>query len=230
MTTTTSTTDEMVRRLRRLDACAVSDALDQLGLTGQVTGVPKRSGSAARIAGRVTTLKLHTGERPAGAVRHLGTTAVESSGPDHVIVVEQRTGVDAGCWGGLLTLGAKLRGVQGVVADGPVRDIDEARECDFPVFSTALTARTARSRVVEAATDEPIAPWGVPVSAGDYVVADSSAVVFVAAARIAAVLDAAERIAAKEAAMAKALLAGKSIGEVMGATYEHMLVAPDRRD
>jgi 4-hydroxy-4-methyl-2-oxoglutarate aldolase len=218
--------DENVVRLRRLDVCAISDALDQLGLTGQVTGVPKRSGSAPRIAGRVTTLKLHAGPRPAGAVKHLGTTAVEASNADNVIVVEQRTGLDAGCWGGLLTLGAKLRGIAGVVADGPVRDIDEAREYDFPVFSTALTALTARSRVVEAATNEPISPWGISVGPGDYVSADSSAIVFISADKIVDVLAVAERIVAKEAAMAKALLEGTPISEVMGANYEHMLANP----
>jgi hypothetical protein len=37
------------------------------------------------------------------------------------------------------------------------------------------------------------------------------------------VLDAAETIAAKEAAMAEALKRGEPIGEVMGANYEHML-------
>jgi hypothetical protein len=37
------------------------------------------------------------------------------------------------------------------------------------------------------------------------------------------VLDAAEMISGREAAMAKALLAGKPIHEVMGADYEHML-------
>jgi len=214
---------ESVKRLRRLDCCAVSDALDQLGLTGQVTGVPKRSGSAARIAGQAVTLKLHDGPRPAGPVRHLGTTAVELSGPDTVIVVEQRTGLDAGCWGGLLTLGAKLRGVAGVVADGPVRDIDEARDYDFPIFSTALTALTARSRVVEAATNEPITPWGVTVAAGAYVIADSSAIIFIPAEQIEAVLETAEAIAFKEAAMARALMAGKPISAVMGGDYEHML-------
>jgi len=221
--------NDSVRRLNRLDCCAVSDALDHLGLSGQVTGIPKRSGSAARIAGRVTTLKLHDGARPEGPVRHLGTTAVELSGPENVIVVEQRTGLDAGCWGGILTLGAKLRGVAGVVADGPVRDIDEARDYDFPIFSTALTALTARARVVEAATNQPIRPWGIDVAPGDYVIADSSAIIFIAADRIDQVLDAAERIAAKEAAMAKALLAGTPIGEVMGANYEHMLSNNDDR-
>jgi hypothetical protein len=37
------------------------------------------------------------------------------------------------------------------------------------------------------------------------------------------VLDAAEAIAAKESAMAKALLAGAPISEVMGGNYENML-------
>jgi len=215
--------DELLQRLRRLDCCAISDALDQLALAGQVTGVSKRSGSAPRIAGRAVTLKLHDGPRPEGPVRHLGTTAVELSGPDTVVVVEQRTGLDAGCWGGLLTLGAKLRGVAGVVADGPVRDIDEARDYDFPVFSTALTALTARSRVVEAATNAPVCAWGVTVHPGDYVIADSSAIIFIAASQIEAVLKAAEAIAFKEAAMARALMAGTPISAVMGGDYEHML-------
>jgi hypothetical protein len=37
------------------------------------------------------------------------------------------------------------------------------------------------------------------------------------------VLAAAETIVAKEAAMAKAILAGTPIGQVMGGNYEHML-------
>ena len=46
--------------------------------------------------------------------------------------IEQRTGIDAACWGGNLSLGAKLRGVAGVIIDGPARDIDEARELRLP--------------------------------------------------------------------------------------------------
>ena len=68
-----------------------------------------------------------------------------------------------------------------------------------------------------------IAVGDVTVRDGDYVIADASGVVFVAAAHIDAVLDAAEPIAAREASMAKALLGGQAIGEVMGAAYEHML-------
>lgn len=215
-------TDGNVQRLRRLDCCAVSDALDKLQLPGVVTGLPQRSGES-RIAGRAVTVKLGTGAPPPGVVRHLGCTAIEAAGPDSVIVVEQRTGVEAGSWGGLLSLGAKVRAVAGVVADGPVRDIDEAIAFGFPVFSRALTSLTARGRVVEKGTNVPVQIGDVTVQGGDYVVADRSAVIFIAAADIERVLDAAETIVRKEAAMSKAILAGMPIGEVMGGNYEHML-------
>lgn len=209
-------------RLSRLDCCAVSDALDKLTLTGVVSGLPRLSGSG-RIAGRVITMKLGTGAPPPGPTRHLGTTAIEAANPGDVIVVEQTSGVEAGSWGGILTLGAKLRGVAGVIADGPVRDIDEAKSFDFPVFARACTARTARGRVVELATNGPVEIGAVTVYPGDYVIADGSSVVFIKAEDIERVLEVAEYIAAREAAMAEALRAGRPITEVMGANYEHML-------
>ena len=217
-----STLRSRLQRLRRLDCCAVSDALDRLGLSGVVTGVPQQSGGV-RIAGAAITVKLGTGEPPPGPARHLGTTAVEAGGSDHVIVVEQTTGIDAGCWGGLLTLGAKLRGIAGVVADGPVRDIDEARGYDFPIFARALTARTARGRIVEKGTNIPVTVWGLSVAPDDFVIADGSAVIFIQAETIDRVLDGAESIVARESAMAKALAGGTPIGQVMGGHYEHML-------
>jgi regulator of RNase E activity RraA len=63
----------------------------------------------------------------------------------------------------------------------------------------------------------------VQVAPGDYVVADGSAVVFVAAAAIERVLDAAEAIAARERAMVAALREGMPITEVMGKSYETLL-------
>lgn len=218
-------TDDYTLRLGRIDCCAVSDAMDKLGLPGCVTGLPPLT-VVRRIAGRVHTVKLVAKEAAppaAGPPRHLGTTAIERAAAGEIIVVEQRSGIDAGSWGGILSLGAKLRGVAGVIADGPVRDVDEARDLDFPVYGRRPTARTARNRVVEAATDVPVTIGEVTVNPGDYVVADGSAVVFVAAGDIARLLEAAEAIAAREAAMAQALRAGQPVTHVMGASYEHML-------
>jgi 4-hydroxy-4-methyl-2-oxoglutarate aldolase len=217
--------DEIVARLMRLDSCAVSDALDKLESSGCVTGLSPLS-STRKIAGRIHTVRLVAKDKAptaSGPPRHLGTTAIEACKPGEIIVVEQKSGVDAGSWGGILSLGARLRGVAGVVVDGPVRDVDEARQMDFPVFGRSATARTARNRIVEIGTDIPVSIGDLTVHPGDYVLADGSAVVFLAQADAARILDAAESIAAREAAMAKALQSGKPITEVMGADYEHML-------
>jgi regulator of RNase E activity RraA len=214
-----------VQRLARLDACAVSDALDKLGLTGCVTGLLPLS-SPRKIAGTVRTVKLVAKDAAppaAGPPRHLGTTAIEAAAPGEVIVVEQRSGIDAGSWGGILSAGAKVRGIAGVIADGPVRDVDEARALDFPIYGRRPTARTARNRIVEVGTDVPVTIGEVDVHPGDYVLADGSAVVFFRPADAGRVLEAAEAIAGREALMARALGEGKPITDVMGADYEHML-------
>jgi 4-hydroxy-4-methyl-2-oxoglutarate aldolase len=214
--------------LARLDACAMSDALDRLSLRGCVTGLVAAL-PGRRISGRVHTVKLAAGagagagEASDDGARHLGTAAIEACAPGEIIVVEQRTGIEAGCWGGILSRGARARGVAGVIADGLARDVDEARELGFPVFCRGFTALTARGRVHEVATDVPVRIGDIEVRPGDYVVADSSAAVFVAAARIEEVVRVAQQIAAREAAMAARIDAGDAMTAVMGADYEHML-------
>jgi len=213
--------DEILERLRRLDACAVSDALDRLGLEGAVSGIAPRS-ITRRIAGRARTVALG----PAGgatAPRHLCTAAIEAADTGDVIVVEQRTGIEAAGWGGILSIGAAAKGVAGVIVDGPARDIDEAAEIGFPVYARSVTTRTARGRIIEVSSGAPITIGGIAVEEGDYVIADGSGVVFIKAGDAARVIEAAAQIAAREAAMAKAARAGEPMAKVMGADYEAML-------
>lgn len=213
--------DAFVARLLQMDSCAVSDALDKLGLPGAVTGLQRLS-TDQRIAGRVRTVKLDRAEGRTNT-RHLCTAAIEAAAPGDIICVEQRTGLDAASWGGNLSIGALARRIAGVIVDGPVRDIDECRQLGFPVFARNATARTARGRIVEVSTGEPVRIGDVTVTPGDYVIADASGVAFIPQAEIAAAVEAAEAIVAREAAMARALREGKPISQVMGASYEHML-------
>src|SRR5258708_9046111 len=108
---------EFASRLDGVDSCAVSDGLDKLGLKGSVTGIQQFS-TQRRIAGRVLTVKLDAAEGRSNT-RHLCTTAIEAAKPGDIIVIEQRTGLDAACWGGNLTIGAKARGVAGAILEGP---------------------------------------------------------------------------------------------------------------
>jgi len=214
--------DDIIARLRDVDACAVSDALDKLKLPSAVSGIHRFS-TDRRVSGRVVTVRLEKDDGRAASSRHLCTTAIEAAQPGDVIVIEQRTGIDAASWGGNLALGAQLRGVAGVIIEGPGRDMDEARQYDFPVFARDHTARTARGRIVETGTNVPITVGDVTVTPGDYVVADGSAVTFIPAAEIEHVLAAAEAVVAKERAMVAALRSGTPISQVMGKSYETML-------
>ena len=212
--------DKVLERLRALDVCALSDALDRLNLPASVSGLVPQT-LRARIAGKVATVKFAAGSK-VGA-RHACTAAVEAAEPGGIVLVEQRTGVDAAGWGGILSRASIARGLSGAIVDGPARDIDEALEVGFPVYARGCTARTARGRIFEADTGCPVTIGEVTVHPGDYALADSSGVAFIPAAEIECVLDAAEAIAAREAAMTKDVQAGQPVSQVMGASYEHML-------
>jgi 4-hydroxy-4-methyl-2-oxoglutarate aldolase len=215
--------EDFRKRLSQLDACAISDALDQLGLAASVTGIGPLSVRQG-ISGKVVTVKLVAGKPPAGAPpRHLCTTAIMQADAGDVIVIEHRSGMECAGWGGILSNAAQHRGLSGVIVDGFARDIDEATELGFPVYARGATARTARGRVYESATGEPISIGDTIVATGDFVVADSTGTAFIPADHIEAVLAAAEAIAAKEAAMTQAVRAGTPVTEVMAGNYEHML-------
>lgn len=211
----------LAARLRSIDTCVLSDALDRLGLRGVAFGLSRLSGRQ-RVAGRVITVTLGPAEGGA-APRHLCTAAVDQGGPDDVIVVEHHSHGQAAGWGGILSFAAKTKGIEGVIVDGMCRDIDEAIEFDFPVFGAGAVPATARGRVMEVACQQPIVVRGVRVRPGDWVLADSSGVVFVAADRLEEVLAIAESLAAREQQMLQRVRNGEPVSAVMSHQYESML-------
>jgi regulator of RNase E activity RraA len=214
--------DVAIPRLQRLDTGAVSDALDQLGIPDRVVGGSTALTGAARVAGRVLTVELGpVASTP--APRHLCTAAIEAGGPGDVIVVAHQGRGDCAGWGGNLSRAAQARGIVGTIIDGAARDVDESRDIGYPVYASAVMPRTARGRTQETRWGEPIEFGGVAVACRDYVIADSTGVVFVGAADIHWVLDAAEAIAEREASMAAAIADGVPASDVMGDSYETML-------
>lgn len=214
--------DELVERLSKLDTCAVSDSLDRLGRVGVVLGIVPTA-PPAKICGRVVTAKLVDRTTANSATtRHLGTSAIMAANPGDVIVMQHGRS-DAAGWGGILSAAAKTRGLAGVIVDGAARDIDESRELEFPIFARSATPMTARNRIVEESTNEPVMIGRILVHPGDLVLADGSGVVFLAAAEAEEAIAGAEMIAGREALMKEAVLKGDPVTEVMGRDYEQML-------
>lgn len=214
--------DPSIARLRALDICDLSDALDALNLAPAVTGLVQAC-AGKPIAGRAVTVKLVAGTAPGGSHRHLCTMAVEAAGPNDVIVIEQRSGVDAAAWGGILSRAAQVRGIAGTIVDGPARDIEESDRTGYTVYARTLTCRTARGRIYEAECQTPIDFGDTKVHPGDYIAIDRSGCVVIPAARISDVLARAEAIRDKSDDMAAAVYAGMPVSQVMGGDYERML-------
>ncbi len=178
---------------------------------------------ARRIAGPVVTVKLVPGTPPGGSARHLGTAAIAAARRGDIIVIEHASGVECAGWGGVLSAGAQVNGVAGVIVDGPARDVDEARALGFPIYARNAIARTARGRAYEQNFNCEITIGDVRVAPGDLAVADSSGVVFVPRARAEEIVRRAERIAERERLMVQALRGGDPVIEVVGRDYEEML-------
>ncbi|MGU3586995.1 RraA family protein [Rhodococcus sp. C26F] len=210
-----------LERLAALDTCAVSDALDSLGLPGAALGLHAVA-NGRRIAGTALTVDLVEAGTTT-APRHLCTAAVDASGPGTVIIVAHHGRTHVAGWGGVLSAGAVTRGVEGVIVDGAVRDLDEAHEFGLTLYAATSVPVTARSRVVERDWNVPVDFAGVTVEPGDYVLADGSGVVAVPCERIDEVLSIAEAIAAKEREMLRRVRLRESMATVMSADYETML-------
>ena len=214
--------EAIVERLAKLDTCAVSDALDRLGLKGATWGVGPLW-PCPRIVGRAVTMKI----KPAGLEQpkqHLGTAPIEAAQPGDIIVIDNGGKLEFSCWGGLLALSAKLKGLSGVVIDGASRDIDEARELGFPVYGRGAVPMTARGRVVQESFNQEIQFAGVQCHPGDLVIADGSGVVIVAKKKEEEVVTAAEAIYQKEQEMAAGIRKGHSGLEMLEKLgYEQML-------
>jgi regulator of RNase E activity RraA len=214
--------EAIIERLAKLDTCAVSDALDSLNLKGATYGV-RPMWPCPKIAGRAVTMKI----KPAGLEKpkhHLGTMPIDAAQTGDIIVVDNGGRTDTSCWGGLLALAAKTKGISGVVIDGACRDIDESRDLEFPVYARGAVPMTARGRIMQESYNQEIEFAGVQVHPGDLVMADGSGVVIIPRSKEEEVVRAAEAVAATEARMAEGIRQGLSVLDVLERLgYEQML-------
>lgn len=200
-------------RLAALDTNTVSDALDFLGLPGATCGL-RPLWDCPKIVGRASTIQLgpKTGTAP---TVHLISPVIDALRSDERVLVIAG-GVDGiSCWGDILANAARHKRVRGSVIDGMSRDIEGSEAIGYPVFGRGVTMVSARNRVVQLSSGQAVTVAGVRVREDDYVIADRCGAVFVAAGRIAEVLELAERIARRQDGMVLAVRAGRSVAAVM---------------
>jgi 4-hydroxy-4-methyl-2-oxoglutarate aldolase len=209
-------------RLEKLATTNIADAMDKVGIRGAVIGI-RPMYDCPKIIGRAVTIKITA----AGAVAskyHLGVRAIDAASRGDVIIIDNRGDLNNNCWGEILSMGSKMKGISGVVVDGAARDIDACREFGFAVYARGTVPITARGRIMEESFNEVIRVGDVQVSPGDIVMADINGVVIIPAGKVEEVLSAAETLLEKELAMIEELKNGVSMLEVdQKYAYEAML-------
>jgi 4-hydroxy-4-methyl-2-oxoglutarate aldolase len=141
--------------------------------------------------------------------------AVTCAPAGSVLVVDVGDERELGYWGEVLTTGAEVRGLAGLVIDGCVRDAAALEAHRFPVFSTGL-ALPGATKLHPGEVGTSAVVGGVEVHAGDWIVGDTDGVTVVSESALDAVLDAARARADKERGLFAALRDGRTTVELLG--------------
>lgn len=215
--------EEYRKRLEKLATTNVSDAMDSLGIRGATYGIRPIWEGSQKIIGKAVTVKM-TAAGISKTPNHLGVKAIHLAEAGDVVVVDNGGRLDTSCWGGVLTVAAKTKGLSGVVIDGACRDVDEYVQEDFSVYARGAVVATARGRIMEEATNVMVQFGGVQVRPGDIVMADRSGVVIIPIEKLDEVIRKAEQLMEKEEAMIAEIRSGVSILDVDNKfNYEKML-------
>jgi 4-hydroxy-4-methyl-2-oxoglutarate aldolase len=131
-----------------------------------------------------------------------------------ILVLANGGGTQGALWGDVACTFAAQKGIAGVVADGPVRDIDALREMDFPVWATSISPSHPEKRG-PGSVNVPIVVDGVLVEPGDVIVADGDGVLAIPQAHLARTIEGARQRAAREVAIRQRIKAGESLFEIL---------------
>ena len=199
--------DDSVRdQLRALGTSTLHEAQ---GRTGALPSTIRPVWKGAFLAGPALTVKVKPGDNL--AIHH----AVAIAAPGDILLVESGGYPDSGVWGEVLTIAARHKGIQGLVVNGSVRDVDRLEALSFPVFSRGISMGGTTK-------DDPGILGGAihfgetEINQGDILVADTDGVLVIKAAELETVLLAAKDREEKEKEMMKSLTAGKLTLELLG--------------
>ncbi len=110
-----------------------------------------------------------------------GRAAIEACPPGHVLVFDSRQDARSASGGDILMTRLMVRGVEGCVTDGGMRDSGEIAEMDFPVYQAQPAPPISLLHHLAVDADVPIACGGVAIYPGDILVGDDEGVIAIPA-------------------------------------------------
>ena len=170
---------DLLRAYRFVSIPNISDAMDKLGLVGHPTGVYRLWDACPKIVGAASTMKLvPISECQVSPV--IGTLeAIVASQPGDVLVIDGGASTAFNLMGGVAGATSVQRGLAGCVCDGLVRDIDEYKMLNFPVFARGPIQTSVRNRCGYAGRGMDVTIGGAKVRDGDLIIGDENGLLVV---------------------------------------------------
>lgn len=194
--------EEMISIFREVSTPNITDAMHRKGAMRDI--LPIIPGT--KIVGTAITVQTFEGDW-AKTVE-----AIDEAGPGKVIVIYNGSRYIAP-WGGLATLSCMQKGVEGVVIDGAVRDVDEIRKLKYPVFASSITPTAGEPKGMGEINVE-IVCGGQVVRPGDYIVGDDCGVVVIPKERAYEIARRAKEVEKNESRLFEEIRRGRTLSEV----------------
>lgn len=172
--------------LRKINTTAVVDTLANAGYAARYTLMPnlRSMNPGARLVARAVTVRFlparpdGVADKPAGE-RSAEYVAFEQAGPGDVIVMEAMRSTLMSVGGDIKFLRLKQRGVDGLICDGGIRDMDTVKEYGLSLWGLGRTAALGTQFGFPYTANDAVSVDGVLVRPGDYLVADDDGVVVI---------------------------------------------------
>lgn len=164
-----SVSDDVVARFLKLPVANVSDSMSRMTGAGTRLTRMHRDG---QMAGPALTVKARPGDN---LMLH---KAIDMALPGDVIVVDAGGDLTNSLMGELMLAYAIKRGVAGFVLNGAIRDADQIRQVNLPVFAAGVTHR-GPYKDGPGEINVPISIDGMVIHAGDLVLGDGDGVLVV---------------------------------------------------
>jgi 3-hexulose-6-phosphate synthase / 6-phospho-3-hexuloisomerase len=194
--------EELISILREVSTPNISDAMHRKGAMRDIHPI----NLGTKIVGTAVTVQTFAGDwaKP--------VEAIDIAGPGNVIVIYNGSNSIAP-WGGLATLSCKIKGVEGMVIEGAVRDVDEIRAMNYPVFSSGIVPNAGEPKGMGEINAE-ITCGGQTVRPGDYIVGDESGVVVIPKERAYEIARRAKEVEKMESRLYEEIRRGKTLAQV----------------
>ena len=134
--------------------------------------------------------------------------------PGHVLVGDAGGMTEMSSMGGQSFVSAKIRGLEGVVIDGAVRDVGEIRKYGVPTWCRGATPKTGKCRIEAMEINGPVVLAGIQINPGDLIIADDSGICAVPPQHAAYVLKKCQEILPDEEVMRELIERDAPISEI----------------